>query len=150
MTDTNGGTDNIWQPLGEERWREIAEGTGASELQLKFAAARFGGASASRAAAMAGYADDGKGSIRRAGYSAVRSTAVQNLLELASIAAPGEAGITRKEIRAKLSRLCRSGDPQVSLKAIAELTTLSGELRDNIFRIGLNYKFGGGPAFAGN
>ena len=109
---------DIWSPLGEQRWRELAEGTGASELQIKFAAARFGGASASKAAALAGYSGD-KDALRRAGYSAVRSTAVQALLELASIAAPGDAKISEKEIDAKISRLIRSGDPNVALKAVA-------------------------------
>ena len=111
--------NDIWSPLGEQRWRELAEGTGASELQLKFAAARFGGASASKAATLAGYAGD-KDSLRRAGYAAVRSTAVQSLLELAAVNAPGDAKISDREIDAKLARLIRSGDPNVVIKA-AEL-----------------------------
>jgi hypothetical protein len=111
--------EDIWSPLGEQKWRELADGTGASELQLKFAAARFGGASASRAAKLAGYSGDSD-SLRRAGYSAVRSTAVQTLLELAAINAPGDAKISDKEIDAKLARLIRSGDPNVVIKA-AEL-----------------------------
>jgi len=108
--------EDIWNPLGEQKWRELAEGTGASELQLKFAAARFGGASATEAAKLAGYAGDSD-SLRRAGYSAVRSTAVQNLLELAAINAPGDAKISDKEIDAKVARLIRSGDPNVVIKA---------------------------------
>jgi hypothetical protein len=110
--------EDIWKPLTEQKWRELAEGTGASVLQLKFAAARFGGATASRAAKLAGYADDGDGAIRRAGYTAVRSTAVQNLLELASIAAPASAKISDKEIDAKISKMIRSADSNVSLKAM--------------------------------
>jgi hypothetical protein len=120
MTDeVNDKNDGVWSPFGEQRWRELAEGTGASELQLRFAAARFSGASATKAAGLAGYADDGKGSLRRAGYSAVRSTCVQNLLELAAINAPADAKISDKEIDAKISRLIRSGDPNVVLKAAA-------------------------------
>lgn len=110
---------DIWQPLSEQRWKELAEGTGASELQIKFAAARFGGATATAAARLAGYSGD-KDSLRRAGYSALRSTAVQALLELAAINAPADAKISAKEIDAKLARLIRSGDPNVVLKA-AEL-----------------------------
>src|SRR5262249_42224352 len=91
--------------------------TGASELQLKFAAARFGGASATRAATLAGYAGDAA-ALKRAGYTAVRSTAVQNLLELASIAAPASAKISDKEIDAKISKMIRSADSNVSLKAM--------------------------------
>jgi hypothetical protein len=112
-------TDDIWSPLGEQRWRELAEGTGASELQIRFAAARFGGATATRAASLSGYAGD-KDAIRRAGYAALRTTAVQNLLELAAINAPSDAKISDKEIDAKLARLIRSGDPNVVIKA-AEL-----------------------------
>ena len=112
MTDKD-----IWHPLGEQRWRELAEGTGASELQLKFAAARFGGATATAAARMAGYSGDGD-SLRRAGNAAVRSTAVQNLLELAAINAPGDARISDREIDAKIAKLIRSADSNVSLKAM--------------------------------
>jgi hypothetical protein len=119
MTELNETNDGLWSPLGEQRWRELAEGTGASDLQIRFSAARFSGASASKAAALAGYSGD-KDSIRRAGYTALRSTAVQNLLELAAINAPGDAKISDREIDAKISRLIRSGDPNVVLKA-AEL-----------------------------
>jgi hypothetical protein len=111
-----------WGVLGEVRWRELQEATGASDLQLKFAVYRFGGATAAKAAKLAGYSDDGpKGATRRAGYTALRSTAVQNLLELASINAPGDAKISKREVVAKISKLCRSSDPLVSLKAIEAL-----------------------------
>jgi hypothetical protein len=106
-----------WGVLGETRWKELQEATGASDLQMRFAAARFSGASATKAAKLAGYSGDSE-SIRRAGYTALRSSAVQNLLELAAVDAPGDAKITRKELAAKISKLCRSSDPLVSLKAI--------------------------------
>jgi hypothetical protein len=109
--------EDIWKPLTEQKWRELAEATGASELQLRFSAARFGGASATKAATLAGYAGSGA-ELRRAGYSAVRSTAVQNLLELASIHAPADARISNKEIDAKISKMIRSADSNVSLKAM--------------------------------
>jgi len=117
MSETTATNTDIWNPLGEQKWRELAEGTGASELQIRFAAARFGGASATRAAALAGYSGDGA-ALRRAGYTAVRSTCVQNLLELASIAAPADARISSKEIDAKISKMIRSSDSNVSLKAM--------------------------------
>ena len=56
MSDENEIFD--WGSLGEVRWRELADGTAASGLQLKFAAARFSGASATKAAKLAGYAGD--------------------------------------------------------------------------------------------
>jgi hypothetical protein len=118
--------DAVWAPFGQERWRELADGTGASELQLKFAAARFSGASASAAARIAGYAGDAA-ALRRAGYAALRSTAVQNLLELAAINAPADAKISDKEIEAKIAKLIRSADSNVSLKAMEQrLTRLFG------------------------
>jgi hypothetical protein len=118
MADKAGDTNEFsWAPLGEARWRELAQSAGASELQLRFAVARFGGATATGAARLAGYSGD-KDALRRAGYAAARSTAVANLLELASVNAPGDAKITRKELAAKLAKLCRSSDPNVSLKAI--------------------------------
>jgi hypothetical protein len=117
MTELNETNDGLWAPLGEQRWRELAEGTGASELQIRFSAARFSGASASRAAKLAGYSGD-PAALRRAGYSAVRSTAVQNLLELAAINAPGDAKISDREIDAKIAKLIRSADSNVALKAM--------------------------------
>lgn len=111
--------NHFWQPFGETRWRDFAETAGATELQLKFAVARFSGASAAAAAKIAGYAGD-HDSMRRAGYDAVRSTAVVNLLELAQINAPEESELTDREVDAKIAKLVRSADPNVSMKA-AEL-----------------------------
>jgi hypothetical protein len=115
MTDTT--TDDFWKPFPETKWREFAEAAKASELQLKFSVARFNGASATGAAKLAGYSGAGP-ELRRAGYSALRSTAVQNLLELAAINAPQDAKISDKEIDAKISKLIRSPDSTVSLKAM--------------------------------
>ena len=107
--------DNL--PGGEGRWKELGEATGASTLQLRFAVLRHGGASASSAARQAGYSGDSE-SIRRAGYAALRSSAVQNLLELAAVNAPEDARISDKEIDAKIAKLIRSPDSNVSLKAM--------------------------------
>jgi hypothetical protein len=106
-----------WSPLGEQRWRELGEAAGCSELQIRFSVARFQGASQTRAAALAGYEATGDG-LRRAGYAAYRSTGVQNLLELAAVDAPEDARISDREIDAKIARLCRSQDSNISLKAI--------------------------------
>jgi hypothetical protein len=95
----------------------LAEAAGASEKQLLFTVARFGGASATRAAKLAGYAGTDV-QLRRAGYDAVRSTAVQNLLELAAVNAPEDARISDKEIDARIAKLVRSADANVSLKAV--------------------------------
>jgi hypothetical protein len=117
MANETEGADEFWQPLGESRWRELAQSAGASELQLRFAVARFSGATATGAARLAGYSGD-KDAMRRAGYAAARSTAVSNLIELASINAPGDAKITDKELDAKIAKMVRSPDSNVSIKAI--------------------------------
>jgi hypothetical protein len=106
-----------WSPLGEQRWRELGEAAGCTELQLRFGVARFQGASQTAAARMSGYEGTGD-AIRRSGYAACRSTGVQNLLELAAINAPESIAITEKEISAKIAKLIRSSDSAVSLKAM--------------------------------
>src|SRR6516162_9646894 len=114
MTDTN--NQDFWKPFGESVWRDFAQTVGASELQLKFGCARFNGSTATAAAKIAGYASD-KDELRRAGYSATRSTAVVALIELAETNAPEAAGLTDAEVDAKVAKLVRSPDPQISLKA---------------------------------
>jgi hypothetical protein len=118
MSDTS-TTDTAfdWSPLGEPRWRELGEAAGCTELQLRFGIARFQGASQTAAARLAGYEGNGD-ALRRAGYAAYRSTGVQNLLELAAIHAPESTAISDKEIDAKIAKLIRSSDSNVSLKAI--------------------------------
>jgi hypothetical protein len=105
-----------WHPFGEAHWREFAETVRASDLQLKFAVARFNGASAAEAARVAGYAGD-HDAIRRAGYQAVRTAAVVALLDMAAVEAPEESKLTDLEVDARLARLVRSSDPMVMLKA---------------------------------
>ena len=115
----NGTTSSFdWGKLGPDKWQELAQACGTSELQTRFAAARHAGASAAVASRLAGYADSGDGGARRAGYAALRSTGVQRLLELAAIESPDEAAISDAEVDAKIARLIRCPDANVSLKAI--------------------------------
>jgi hypothetical protein len=114
MTDTN--SDDFYKPFGEAKWREFQETVQASDLQLKFAVARFNGATAAAAAKIAGYAGD-HDAIRRAGYQAVRSAAVVALLDLAAVHAPAENALTEVEVDTRLARLVRSPDPLIMLKA---------------------------------
>jgi hypothetical protein len=119
MSNSTDPTDTAfdWSPLGEQRWRELGEAAGCSELQLRFGVTRFQGASQTAAARLAGYDGDSVG-MRRAGYAACRSTGVQNLLELAAINTPASAAIDGREIDAKIAKLIRSSDSNVSLKAM--------------------------------
>src|SRR6516225_4241271 len=105
-----------WHPFGEAQWREFAETVRASDLQLKFAVARFNGASAAEAARVAGYAGD-HDAIRRAGYQALRTSAVVALLDMAAVHAPGEQKLTEGEVDYRLAKLVRSPDPLIMLKA---------------------------------
>ena len=114
MTDNM--SDDFFKPFGGAKWKEFQETVRASDLQLRFAVARFNGSTASAAAKIAGYAGD-KDELRRAGYSATRSTAVVALIELAETNAPEAAGLTDAEVDAKVAKLVRSPDPQISLKA---------------------------------
>jgi hypothetical protein len=109
-------TDDFWKPFSESEWRDFASTVSASELQLKFAVARFNGATATAAAKVAGYAGS-HDELRRAGYSAVRSAAVVALLDLATAAAPAEKGLTDAEVDTRLAKLVRSPDPLIMLKA---------------------------------
>src|SRR5438045_1983433 len=102
MTATN--DENFWKPFDEPTWRDFAQTVGAPELQLKFGVARFNGATATAAAKIAGYAGD-HASIRRAGYQALRSSAVTALIELAETNAPEAAGLSDREVDAKVAKL---------------------------------------------
>src|SRR5262249_11745110 len=114
-TPTTSTTDTgfDWSPLGEQRARELGEAAGCTELQLKFAVARFQGASQTAAARLSGYQGTGD-SLRRAGYAAYRSTAVQSFLELAAVAMPDSVAISAREIDAKIAKLIRSADSNVA------------------------------------
>jgi hypothetical protein len=114
MTDTT--SEDFWRPFGEAQWKEFADTVQASDLQLRFSCARFNGASAAAAAKIAGYSGD-HGAIRRAGYQAVRSAAVVALLDLAAVNAPEQSALSESEVEAKVAKLVRSPDPQISLKA---------------------------------
>lgn len=119
MSEKYSTTDNpdFWAPFGEPKWRELGAASGCSEAQLKFSVARFNGASATAAAKIGGYKGQGA-TFRRIGYDVVRSTAVQHCLELASLNSPSDAGLTDREVEAKLAKLVRSPDSNIALKAI--------------------------------
>jgi hypothetical protein len=73
----NNPTDTFdWGPFGEPRWRELGAAAGCSEKQLRYAVAKFQGASQTAAARLAGYesgGDDDSG-MRRAGFGTIGTT----------------------------------------------------------------------------
>jgi hypothetical protein len=108
-----------WGDLGEAWWRSNGEACRATEQQIKFACSRHQGANKSRAATLAGYSGSPE-ALRSAGVRAEGSKGVEDLLILAAAAdGGGEADIaTATEIDRKLTKLIRSPDGGISLKAI--------------------------------
>lgn len=108
-----------WGVLTESWWRENGAACRASELQIRFACARHLGANKAKSAALAGYSG-GPEALRSAGVRAEGTKAVEDLLTLAAAAeSPGDADTaTATEIDRKLTKLIRSPDGALSLKAI--------------------------------
>jgi hypothetical protein len=104
--------------LGESWWAAAGAELKASAELVKFACARHQGASAAAAARLAGIKGTAV-SIRQAGYRMLRTTTVSNLLALAAAEDSGIAGgITATEIDAKLAKMIRSPDHNISIRAI--------------------------------
>lgn len=108
-----------WGALGQDWWSENGEACHASEQQIKFACARHQGANRAKAALIAGYSGDAE-ALRSAGSRADDSKAVSDLLVLASTAESGltDSPVTDQEVEKKISRLIRSPDGVLALKAI--------------------------------
>jgi hypothetical protein len=107
-----------WGDLGEEWWTTAGKEIGASPEQIKFAAARHQGATATAAARSAGYSGTAN-TIRQAAYRALRTTAVTNMLALAAAEGDlGGGGITEEEVDAKLARMIRAPDSTTAIRAI--------------------------------
>jgi hypothetical protein len=109
----------LWGELGEKWWRESAAACRATETQLRYAACRHQGMQKNRAAALAGYSGTPEG-LRSAGVRAEGTKAVEDLLTLAAAAESGgdESVATAAEIDKKLTKLIRSPDGAIALKAI--------------------------------
>jgi hypothetical protein len=116
---SNNDSEFSWGALGEPWWRENGAATRATEKQIIFACARHQGATQAVAAKWAGYSGSGD-ELRAAGSNAEGRTAVQDLLTLAQAAESGvdESIATAAEIDKKLTRLIRSPDGSISLKAV--------------------------------
>jgi hypothetical protein len=118
-------------PPGREWFESAGADVGATPQQIKFAAARFGGASASAAAKLAGYAGSDR-ALRSSGYAALRSNGVKRLLQLAESERVGTADIpeaSSEEIKKTLSGLLRAPDPTIKLRAAEQLSKLDNAER---------------------
>jgi hypothetical protein len=78
-----------WSPLGESKWRALGAQSSCTEAQLRFGVLRFQGNTQIKSAALAYASANTPDSARNMGHSANRSRAVQNLLELGIVEAPG-------------------------------------------------------------
>ena len=120
--------DDIWGDLGEQWWRDTGAACKASEQQIKFAAARHKGASATACAKIAGYeAGANAAAIRQAGHRAVRSTAVLNMLALAKSEGKQTAPTSMdRDARVQLlSDIARSSpDPILKIRAVEGLNKM--------------------------
>jgi hypothetical protein len=119
-----------WSPLGEAFWNEAGATCGATPLQVRFACCRHRGMTAAGAARAAGYSGDDD-SIRQAGSRAAKSTAVMNLLALATAESGGgdDGVVGTGEARRILSRLARGSDPNVRIKALESLQKIEERQR---------------------
>jgi hypothetical protein len=119
-----------WSPLNEAFWVEAGKTTGATPLQVRFACCRHRGMTAAGAARAAGYSGDDD-SIRQAGSRAAKSTAVLNLLALATAESGGgdDGVVGTGEARRILSRLARGSDPNVRIKALDSLQKIEDRQR---------------------
>jgi hypothetical protein len=115
-----------WKPLGESFWQETAAGIGANSKQAKFACAKYRGCTNTEAARQSGFGTDEK-SIRQVGYRVARTTAVENLLALASAESSGDGydgTVTPEETRRILSKLARGADANIKLRACEAIAKL--------------------------
>jgi hypothetical protein len=120
-----------WGELGEKWWRESGASCRATETQIKYACSRHQGANKSKAATLAGYSGDAE-ALRSAGVRAEGTKAVDDLLTLAAAAGDGgskDGPATAKEIDLKLTKLVRSPDGALSLKAIEVMERRERERR---------------------
>jgi len=110
----------LWGELSEKWWRENGAACRATEQQIRYACARHQGANKSKAATLAGYRGSPE-ALRSAGVRAEGTKAVDDLLTLAAAAEDGglkDGPATPEEIDRKLTKLIRSPDGAISLKAI--------------------------------
>jgi hypothetical protein len=116
----NEQTNFDWGALGEPWWKETGAACRATEHQIKFACARHQGANKTKSAALAGYSGSAE-DLRSAGVRAAGTKAVEDLLVLAAASEGGgdaNGPATDAEIDRKLTKLIRSPDGAISLKAI--------------------------------
>jgi hypothetical protein len=120
-----------WGALGEAWWRENGAACRATETQIKYACSRHQGANKSKAATLAGYSGSPE-ALRSTGVRAEGSKGVEELMILAAATEGGSADgpVTDREVDLKLTKLIRSPDGAISLKAIEARDKREANRRD--------------------
>jgi hypothetical protein len=126
---TNINDDDIYGALGKEWWDKAGEEVRATAQQIKFSAARYSGATRSKAAALAGYSGDAQG-LRSMGSRVDDSDTVKGLIAMAAAAEAGtvESQYTVAQARLKVGALVKnSRDPLIVFKGTEVLSRLEKE-----------------------
>jgi hypothetical protein len=108
----------LWGELGEQFWLESGDACNATPQQIRFAAARFAGATRVKAAQLAGYSGDDK-VLRSVGSRADDSKAVENLITMAKAAAADviKDPVSAADARNRIGQLVSCPDAGIALKA---------------------------------
>ena len=125
MTDN----EDIYGSLGREWWEKTGEEVRATPQQIRYAAARYSGATRAKAAALAGYRGDAQ-ALRSTGSRVDDTDTVKSLMTLAAAADAGTADkpYTVTEARLKVANLVKhSRDPLVVFKGTELLAKLERE-----------------------
>jgi hypothetical protein len=112
-----------WELTGltEDRWRELAQGCGANERDLKFCVAIRSGATATGAARAAGVLGK-ENAIKQAAFRLRRSDAVIALLTMAAAeAGDTTGGVTERDIEMTIGRLVHARNNPTANKFGVEL-----------------------------
>src|SRR5215471_6645066 len=118
--------EDIYGALGREWWEKTGEEVRATSQQIKFAAARYNGATRSKAAALAGYCGDAQ-ALRSAGSRTDDSDTVKSLIALAAASEVGttEDQYTVAQAKLKVGNLVKhSRDPLIVFKGTEVLARL--------------------------
>ena len=118
--------EDIYGALGQTWWEQTGEEVRATPQQIRFAAARYSGATRSKAAALAGYSGDAQ-ALRSAGSRTDDSDTVKSLIAMAAAAEAGtvESQYTVAQAKLKVGNLVKhSRDALIVFKGTEVLARL--------------------------
>jgi hypothetical protein len=121
----------IWPEPGESWWMRAGASVGASEKQVRFAAAKRRGCSNTQAARESGFGST-PASLRAEGWRVSKSPKISQLLALCAAEVGGgfNGDLTQTEAKSILSGMARGSDPNVRIKAIESLGKIQAAERE--------------------